>query len=93
MNETSTHLHANALIDSQVIAFTLAFATKEVEDQQQLIEEVMSRIAKQTNDAIAKTAVDLQLPDATRNSIFAECMERLGKIKSSTHAIARDLRD
>lgn len=93
MNDSATFLHANAVIDAQVLAFTLAFATREVEDQQQLIEEVMRRLAKQTDDALLKAAVDLQLTDATRNSIFAECMERLGKIKSSTLAIARDLRD
>ncbi|UUE92484.1 hypothetical protein [Comamonas thiooxydans] len=93
MSNSTTALHANAVIDAQVMAFALAFATRDVEDQEQLIEDVMRSIAKRADDAISKTAVDLLLTDALRNSIFAECMERLGKIKRSTLAIAKDLRD
>lgn len=92
MNESIAILRARDIIDVQVMAFVLAFATKDVGQQDQLIEDVLRAVAKTADDAISKTADDLALPDAVRNSIFAECMEHLANIKRSTLGVARDLR-
>lgn len=93
MNESIAILRARGMIEFQVMAAALAFATRDVENQDQLLEDVMRAIARDTERAIAATAVDLALPDALRNSIFAECMEHLANIKSSTLGAARAMRD
>lgn len=93
MNESIAILRARSIIDFQVMATALAFATRDVDNQVQLIEDVMRSIAERANEDISATAVDLALPDAVRNSIFAECVERVASIKRATLAVARDLRD
>lgn len=83
---------ATKIIDIQVLATVLALATRDLEDQDGYIKDVLRDISIRADNALTQIAKDSGIPDALRNKLYAECAEHTASIREAALGVARGLR-
>ncbi|KQP35872.1 hypothetical protein [Pseudorhodoferax sp. Leaf274] len=87
--DTST---AKDIVDLQVLAYVVALCTRDLENQDAFIGEMLDGIARRSDGAITKIAENMDLPESLRNQLFAECADHVAHLRMSALGVARDLR-
>lgn len=81
------------VIDLQLLATLFALATRDFENQDEVIIKTLREISGAADRALTTTALNMNLSDSLRNEMFAECADYIAQIKGATLGVARKIRD